>query len=528
MNRLRTRRIDVFARTLHHELTESDSKYAFFLGAGCSITSGIPAAAELVRRHWLPKLVKLRTGDEKHADAWAEKHIKGFKSDNPAASYSAVMEEHFNTPQKRQEEIERITRDGKPGYGYSALARLLAHEKYGRRCNVVLTTNFDDLVADALYLFGGERGRPLVIGHEALMSFVRVTRTAPMVVKLHHDRHLAPKNTEAEIAELADHVCAALHNVLQERGLIFMGYGGADPSIVKALEKLKGGLPYGVYWINDCEPQADLRKWLIERKAIWVKHRDFDQAMFMIAKEFGLDQPQRPASFDAIFDNNEKKYEELLRAAGTNPDPEQAPLRQAAQQAASKISDALVMLLTAARLEKADPDAADKAYREGIAQHPMNADLIWMYARFLHFIRKDYDEAQVFYKRAVDADPKHAHALGNYAGFLFGLGRDGEGLGMLERCEAENPGPELLLECRFYRLCRSATTDAERAELLRLSKQAILDGVRSPNFDLSANVERARIDSVSGVDMLAVLAKVIADEEPAETLNQFPEWVAAG
>lgn len=160
MNRLRAYRIDAFARTLHHELTEGDSKYAFFLGAGCSITSGIPAAAELVRRHWLPKLVKLRTGDEKRAEDWAKQHIEDFDPNNPAASYSKVMEEHFNSPQKRQEEIERITRDGKPGYGYSALARLLAHQDYGRRCNVVLTTNFDDLVADALYVFGGERGRP--------------------------------------------------------------------------------------------------------------------------------------------------------------------------------------------------------------------------------------------------------------------------------------------------------------------------------------------------------------------------------
>ena len=70
--------------------------------------------------------------------------------------------------------------------------------------------------------------------------------------------------------------------------------------------------------------------------------------------------------------------------------------------------------------------------------------------------------------------------------------------------------------------------DAERTELLRLSKQAIIDGVRSPHFDLSANVERARSDNVPGVDLLAALARVIADEEPAQALDQFPEWVAAG
>jgi hypothetical protein len=99
---------------------------------------------------------------------------------------------------------------------------------------------------------------------------------------------------------------------------------------------------------------------------------------------------------------------------------------------------------------------------------------------------------------------------------------------MLELCMAENPEPILLLECRFYRLCRAATTAAERTELLRLIKQMITDGVRSPGFDLSPNVERARIDNVPAVDLLAALAKVIADEHPPETLNPFPDWVAAG
>jgi Tfp pilus assembly protein PilF len=773
MEKLRTLPIDAFARILHQELTEESSKYAFFLGAGCSITSGIPAAAKLVRDYWLPKLAKLHTGDEKHAEEWATQYFGDYKPGNPAASYSKVMEERFDAAQKRQEEIERITRNGKPGYGYSALARLLSHEKHGPRCNVVLTTNFDDLVAEALYLFGREEARPLVIGHEALMSFVRVTRTAPMVVKLHHDRHLVPKNAANEINQLAGHVCQALHNVLQERGLIFMGYGGADPSIIKALWDLQGGLPYGVYWVNDSEPEAELREWLIKREATWVKHRDFDQAMYMIAREFELDEPGRPASFDAIFENNQKKYDELRRDAGLDSAPENAPVREAVQEDASKRSDPVAMLVNAYKLEKTDPDAAEKAYLDGIKAHPDNADLPGQFARFLqtirkdhdraeeyyqraidadpkhagnlgnyalflsdirknydraeefyqraidadpkyanalgnyalflenirkdhdraeefyqraidadpkhanipgnyasflHTIRKDYDRAEEFYKRAIDADPKnainlgnyalflenirqdydraeefykraldadpkyanalgnyalflknirkdhdrteeyyqraidvnpkyanalgnyalflknirkdhdraeeyyqraidadpnhannlgnyasflhdirkdydraeeyfkrainadpkHANNLGNYAGFLFARGRDGEGLAMLERCEAENPKPVLLMECRFYRLCRAATSDEERAELLRLIKQMITDGVRSPHFDLSANVERARIDNVPAVDLLAALAKVIADEQPAETLDPFPDWAAAG
>ncbi|MEI7700976.1 MAG: hypothetical protein WCK86_14350 [Planctomycetia bacterium] len=37
-----------------------DQKFAFFLGAGCSIDSGIPAAGVLVRDKWLPRLQKLK------------------------------------------------------------------------------------------------------------------------------------------------------------------------------------------------------------------------------------------------------------------------------------------------------------------------------------------------------------------------------------------------------------------------------------------------------------------------------------
>ena len=94
-------------------------------------------------------------------------------------------------------EIERLCDGRFPAFGYAVLASLMAMD--GGRFNIVLTTNFDDLVADALYLFTA--ARPLVIHHESLANFIRPTRTRPLVVKLHGDHRLSPQNTFEETVE---------------------------------------------------------------------------------------------------------------------------------------------------------------------------------------------------------------------------------------------------------------------------------------------------------------------------------------
>ena len=71
-----------------------------------------------------------------------------------------------------------------------------------------ITTNFDDLLADALYLF--TNSRPLVIQHESLAAFIRPTRTRPLVVKLHGDHRLAPRNTALETEALETEIAHEL------------------------------------------------------------------------------------------------------------------------------------------------------------------------------------------------------------------------------------------------------------------------------------------------------------------------------
>ena len=78
----------------------------------------------------------------------------------------------------------------------------------------------------------------------------------------------------------------------------------------------------------------------------------------------------------------------------------------------------------------------------------------------------------------------------------------------------------------FYRFAHSPEI-GEQTKALAEIKRLIGDGTRSLGWNLSNNVERAREDDHSEVELVAQLAKVIADEADAETLNKFPAWKRA-
>jgi len=280
-----------FVRRFKNKMDKNeDSKFVFFLGAGCSVSSGIPAAGGLVKT-WLPRVKKLVTDDESDYEDWAVEYYSGYDGTNASLFYGDVINDLCLTFEGRRREIERLTEGKDPSFGYAALAKLMSHKDYGRKCNAVLTVNFDDLVADALYLYTHKK--PLIISHDSLVGFVRLTRTRPLVIKLHGDALLEPRNTESETSQLPEQVKDVLKNFLSETGLIFVGYGGNDKSIAEILTKLPddSSLPWGIYWIGKDIPENDIGEWLKKRNAIWVKHRDFDELMLLMWKEFNLDHP---------------------------------------------------------------------------------------------------------------------------------------------------------------------------------------------------------------------------------------------
>jgi Tfp pilus assembly protein PilF len=177
--------------------------------------------------------------------------------------------------------------------------------------------------------------------------------------------------------------------------------------------------------------------------------------------------------------------------------------------------------------DRKDYDAAEAMYKRALDADPKNANNLGNYAVFLQNDRKDYDAAEAMYKRALEADPKHANSHANRAGMLLANGSP-DGLIVLNRAlkllhEVERPRTEL--ECLFYLFANGPLPD--RTNALRNARRLLEQGVRSPRWDLSRNVERAFLDGHSEGPWLPKLAAVINGDAHPDLLSDWPAWQSA-
>jgi tetratricopeptide (TPR) repeat protein len=419
---LRRITIEEFARRLKVTTAASDKRFAFFLGAGCSVSSGVPSAGTLVKDYWLPRLRDLRAPSRKDLDTWASEILPDYSPSNSAAAYGQVIDQLFFQSEERQREIESLCDGRFPAFGYAVLSGLVTLE--AGKFNVVLTTNFDDLIADALYLF--TTARPLVIHHESLAAYIRPTRTRPLIVKLHGDHRLSPHNTARETATIKNEIEASVRTLLHDRGLIFAGYGGNDKGIQKMFEDLPTeALPLGVFWISEFEPQGIVRPWLESRNAVWVQKSDFDECMLIIRDEFQIQHPQRKR-FDEVFDKYTETYKTLSARIVSLPDttPEASLLKEAVRRTDQSFPDWRAVTLEAQRIEREDPDQAESIFRKGIAQFPQSGRLLADFANFIQTTRRDTKAASDLYERAIAMDATDSSLLLGFANFAEWFAED--------------------------------------------------------------------------------------------------------
>lgn len=489
-----------FARRLMAEADGSDTRFAFFLGAGCSVSSGIPTARSLVVERWLPRLKNLAAPDAT-GDAWIADRIPGWTQEDPAASYGDVMEAVFLQPEQRQREIELLCTGKYPGFGYAVLAGLMARDD--GLFSVALTTNFDDLLADALYLFTSVR--PLVIHHESLASFIRPTRRRPLIVKLHGDNRLTPQNTEAETERLKEQLQLHVPSLLHDGGLVMIGYGGNDDGIASLLSNLAPeALPLGVYWISKREPGDPLRKWLSERRAMWIQEADFDETMLLLQDAFGLSHP-RDSWIRDVFVRYRETYERLSASIVARPvdSAETADLRAAVERTDNAAEGSWWRVyLAAERVHKTDPDRAEAIYEAGIRQYPQSADLIDAYATFLADRGLDLARAEELYERAITVDSEHVGSLLTYARFLRDVRHEFDRAeAILERAVAAHPG--------------ASSSFGDYAAFLAVTRK---DFVRARvMFERSIAIDGMDADTLGNY---AGLLFGIGEEEAAETMMQ--------
>lgn len=167
-------------------------KFCFVLGAGASRSSGIKSGQELVNI-WEKDLL------ERNKEGYSEwKQKFGINDSNKYEFYGQYYEKRFKKPIDGYNYLEKLMESAKPSIGYVMLAYILTHTKH----NVVITTNFDHLIEDAVNYY--EDKIPLVIGHESLAHYITKQTNRPMIIKIHRDLLLDPKNSTKDLDVLHD------------------------------------------------------------------------------------------------------------------------------------------------------------------------------------------------------------------------------------------------------------------------------------------------------------------------------------
>lgn len=164
-----------------------------------------------------------------------------------------------------------------------------------------------------------------------------------------------------------------------------------------------------------------------------------------------------------------------------------------------------------------DYDQAETCYQQAIDAEPTNVGNLRCYATFLDQIRQNIEQAEVYYQRAIDTEPKDTASLGNYARLLLIQGNLEEGRKYLDKAFSLNPEeePDLLSELWFYRY---AHFPEWREKALDELKKLIQNGVRSKDWNLQLNVERALEEGHPNPKLLQALADVITKDVPADML----------
>jgi tetratricopeptide (TPR) repeat protein len=342
--------------------------YFMLLGAGCSIDAKIPSGGGITKflqkRHYakhhlsydkaeeleidkIDKLFESVEVQEKlqafvtekqkacHArvDEQKEALLKTIPSElteiltkeNPSVDlWEIVKEEFYQTsyysfwfditlpsPRERQQLIEKIIDGKEPSAAYFLLACAVQKDIF----RTFFTTNFDDLINDAILQETGKKSRVYV--HNEVAKFINFRSPKPNIIKLHGDYlYQDMKNTLAETSTLQDDQLSKLQEASQDMAAIIVGYSGSDLSIMNALYKIKEekGADFPIFWCAKNEDSITWRaKHLINQfeNSHFVPTESFDQLMFSIYSDLDCKIRDIKEKTDVV-ENNHKKAIDLL------------------------------------------------------------------------------------------------------------------------------------------------------------------------------------------------------------------------
>jgi tetratricopeptide (TPR) repeat protein len=428
--------------------------FCFVLGAGASISSGIPSGQKLVAR-WEKELAEAYAD---HED-WKAKH--GITADNMAEHYSDYYHAKFPERFEGYNYLEGIMQGASPSAGYAALAYLLCRK--GHR--LVITTNFDPMTEDAIRLL--EHEHPLVIGHESLAELIRDKTSRPTVVKIHRDLLMRPKNEAAEVAELADAWKENLPYVFENYHPIFVGYAGNDGSLMNWLQenadKFRSGAWKTPYWtLYGREVLSGKAKTFMETAGgSVISECDFDELMIILAAQLGYQFPKKEdylRQCEADWTRISDKLNEVL--SGKKPEPPASggdPSSTAPAGVEAGEADLMFRKAIGSLVDPTDPPDEENRYRSALiawrhardseaetilralcADFPENAKYHYSLGVTLHKMQR-YEDALAESRRAVELEPENAEYHYSLGVTLHAMQRYDEALAEIRRAVELEP-----------------------------------------------------------------------------------------
>ncbi len=285
--------VDAFVRSIS---VNRQIRHSYFLGAGASISSGVPTASQCLWQ-WKRTLFATRHPqiDYQLTDPTLpsvreriQKWLDGEGVHPPLDDqdeYSHYAEACYPIAADRSQYFRALVGGANPHAGYKLLA-LLADARLVRS---IWSTNFDGLAARAI------RGGTATAIEVGLDSATRIDRAQALdevlCVSLHGDyRYDRLKNTSSELQEQDRTLRDALVRELHDSTLIVLGYSGRDDSVVSALESAycTSG-PGRLFWCSRSEVVPERVQDIVRNarnaghEAFVVPGCDFDDVLWRLA-----------------------------------------------------------------------------------------------------------------------------------------------------------------------------------------------------------------------------------------------------
>lgn len=455
-------RILSVSQFIHSFQTGCDNRerFCFILGSGASVDSGIPMGGEL-ENEWMRYLMgeesesgkkstvdpmdtrslaeklkkegKLQYNFQEIEEAWERIKEKG-EGTLSSAYYFDLYKLRFH-PNHRNgyRYLEKLMAGKSPSIGYHPLARLLTD---GSGNNLVITTNFDSLMEDALFLYTDSK--PLVINHELLANYIGDNNVQrPIIAKVHRGMFFDPLNDPDETSALKKEWNDVLQRALYIYTPVVLGYGGGDHSLMDFLKKDSTKMINGIYWCYVERyglPSPEIQEFVEKNGGCFVKIHGFDHIMLQMGMSLFPDAigsreteafltQRNAARIQEYYERVDELLNQLARAkgkaenhttekefSGTIQEFHEKEAKKAEEREQTKTMTAWDYFREAEQLRKQNRlEEAAESYTKAIALNQKYVDAYYMRGR-VYQVQKEYEKALLDYGKVLELDGKHENA----------------------------------------------------------------------------------------------------------------------